>query len=134
MLRIVCPSCQARLNAKEKLLGQTRNCPKCGHPVLIEAPDETSEASPETVEASGGEVLLQTEQAEALPRTAVLADPPRELGHGCQYLILDPHRIVATWEANGLGWQLQTAAGPVSASRNTEELPARAASSWSSCG
>ena len=39
MIRVTCSNCGAKLNAKEKLAGQTRKCPKCSEPVLIEAPE-----------------------------------------------------------------------------------------------
>ena len=49
MIRLVCPNCKSKLSAKEKLLGQTRNCPKCGEPVLISLPDPASQLADEEV-------------------------------------------------------------------------------------
>lgn len=39
MIRIICPGCGSKLNAKEKLVGQTRPCPKCGQPIMIATPE-----------------------------------------------------------------------------------------------
>jgi len=36
MLVVQCPGCSARFKAKDELLGQTRKCPKCSAPILIE--------------------------------------------------------------------------------------------------
>lgn len=37
-IKIVCPSCQAKLGVPKTLIGQTRNCPKCKVPFLISVP------------------------------------------------------------------------------------------------
>ena len=44
MIRVICPTCKSTLNAKDKLAGQTRKCPKCGQPVLIGEPDASAES------------------------------------------------------------------------------------------
>lgn len=40
MIRLTCPVCQSKLNAKEGLAGQTRKCPKCGNPLVIPATED----------------------------------------------------------------------------------------------
>ncbi|MFZ5830498.1 MAG: hypothetical protein ACOY3P_10435 [Planctomycetota bacterium] len=51
MIRVTCASCGSKLDAKEKLLGQVRKCPKCGQPVRIERaatkPDDTGQGRAE---------------------------------------------------------------------------------------
>ena len=37
MIRVTCPHCGSKLNAKDELAGQTRKCPKCAQPVRIVA-------------------------------------------------------------------------------------------------
>jgi len=38
--QIHCPSCNGTLNAKTSLIGQTRHCPKCQTPILIQQAKE----------------------------------------------------------------------------------------------
>ncbi len=38
MIRFACPKCGARLSAKEDIVGQTRQCPKCGTALVVPAP------------------------------------------------------------------------------------------------
>ncbi len=128
MLQITCPNCQSKLNAKEKLVGQTRNCPKCKHPVLIQAltqsqTDLASEvAKPDETEPSSIAVGPQDE-AEGLAKVTAIADPVTELKSPNKYVICDRQRIIAVWE--GEGWQLKTPAGLISAKRNTEQIPSQ---------
>ena len=119
MLRIACPNCQSKLNAKEKLLGQTRNCPKCGTPVLIQPPDDATTA-PQT-EDETPTIHVEPDQAEPLAKVVAVADPVSKFTSPNRYLILDRQRLVAVWE--GDGWQLKTFAGLIPAKRNTEEIP-----------
>jgi len=130
MLQITCPNCQSKLNAKEKLIGQTRNCPKCKHPVLIEAPDRlstpTDVAPPANQENEDGLPTIHVEphnEGEGLAQVKPVADAVRELTTPNKYVICDRQRIVAVWE--GDGWQLKTPSGLVSAKRNTEQIPSQ---------
>jgi hypothetical protein len=131
MLRITCPNCQSALNAKEKLIGQTRNCPKCRHPVLIEAPDgmsaDPAEGGPDAVAESADESptihVEPRDEGEGLAQVTAIADPVKELKAPNKYVICDHQRIVAVWE--GDGWQLKTPAGLISAKRNTEQIPSQ---------
>jgi len=36
-IQIVCPGCNARIKAPVQLVGQTRACPGCGQPLLVQA-------------------------------------------------------------------------------------------------
>ncbi len=129
MLRITCPNCQSKLNAKEKLIGQTRSCPKCKHPVLIEAPPATSDGSGEdspvsdTSEATPSIMVQPRDEGEGLAQVVAVAAPVKELKTPNKYVILDRQRIIAVWEAEG--WQLKTPAGLISAKRNTEQIPSQ---------
>jgi DNA-directed RNA polymerase subunit M/transcription elongation factor TFIIS len=131
MLRITCPNCQSSLNAKEKLIGQTRNCPKCQHPVLIEAPDSGSADPVEktaslTTEGMDDETptihVEPRDEGEGLAQVTAIADAVTELKSPNKYVICDRQRIIAVWE--GDGWQLKTPTGLISAKRNTEQIPA----------
>jgi hypothetical protein len=115
MICLVCPNCQSRLNAKDELLGQTRDCPKCGQPVLIAEPD----ASAELLGAPA-----QTEPVYDLgPPGLPQPDVPKRLDRSSQYLICDRSKLVATWKDDGQGWLLKTNTGLVSAVRNADQLP-----------
>ena len=126
MLQITCPNCQSKLNAKEKLIGQTRNCPKCKHPVLIQAPEgaaqtESPAATPE--EATPAVIVHPREEGEGLAQVTAIADPVSELKSPDKYVICDRQRIIAVWE--GDGWQLKTPSGLVPAKRDTEQIPSQ---------
>jgi hypothetical protein len=111
-IRFVCANCQSRLSAKEKLLGQTRNCPKCGKPVLITQSD-----------AAAGP---PHDDAPAEPIEPITGPPirlPREINRQSHYVICDRARLVATWKNDGQGWMLKTNAGLVPAVRNSDQLP-----------
>ncbi len=113
MVHVTCPSCQSRLNAPEKLAGQTRNCPKCGTAVLIHAPPEGAPAPEERIVPDIGQ--------ESLP----VPDLPQELDRSSRYLICDSARLIACWQNDSRGWMLKTNAGLVSARRNRDMLPPR---------
>ena len=135
MLRITCPGCQSKLNAKEKLIGQTRKCPKCGYEVLIQAQadsmfDEREAAQADTVGGGEGEPTVHVEppqETEGLARVVPVAKPPQELVPPNKYLICDRQRLIAVWEGDGTGWQLKTPSGLISAKRNTEQIPTQGA-------
>ena len=37
MIRVTCPHCGSKLNAKDDLIGQMRKCPKCAQPLIVVA-------------------------------------------------------------------------------------------------
>lgn len=115
MIRLICPNCRSRLNAKDELLGQSRNCPKCGTPVVIAVPDTSSEFPDDTASAEPVYDLGQP----GLPTL----DVPKRLDRQNHYLICDRSKLVATWRDDGQGWMLKTNAGLVSAVRNSDQLP-----------
>lgn len=123
MVRITCPHCQSRLNAKDELIGQTRNCPSCGQPVLITAPPPPAEYD------TTGSIPLDdgpVEQHIEVPESSVLrqhTQRPERLVRHYRYLILDRERLLATWENNGQGWMIRSGPGFVTVSRNTDKLP-----------
>ena len=137
MLRITCPHCQSKLNAKEKLIGQTRKCPKCGQDVLIQprgteveptdlarSASDQSETVPVTEETPTVHVE-PPQEPERLAQVEAVADPPTELKPPNRYLICDRQRIIAVWEGDGSGWQLTSPTGLISAKRNTEQIPSQ---------
>ncbi len=114
MIRLVCPGCGSKLNAKDELVGQVRKCPKCGGPVEIRA----SEVLPERSE-------LAAEEGSAADVGLPVHHWLERLDRRCHYLIVDRARLVALWEDNGEGWMLKTRAGVVNAARNRELIPSQ---------
>ena len=108
MIRVTCPHCGSKLNAKDELAGQTRKCPKCAQPFLIVAdprPRQPAIASRPPADAAPGTQPRSPE--EALPSL----DLPEHLNRESHYLICDRTHLVAIWQNNGHGWMLKTTGG-----------------------
>jgi hypothetical protein len=114
MIRIICPVCHSKLNAKAELAGQSRKCPKCGNQVLIPRKSDDSEAN-----ASAPAAEPQVDKNAPLPHVRV----PERLARTSRYLILDREKVFALWEGSRDGWQLRLQDGYVSAARNADKLP-----------
>jgi len=128
MIQIKCPTCGSSLNAKRHLVGQVRDCPKCGAPVKILLPDELADESPESLSPDLA-VMEPSGQAEQVATPGQSGLPvhhwPQQLDRQHHYLICDKTKLVAAWENNGNGWMLKTRSGLVSAVRNRDQLPAQ---------
>ncbi len=120
MIRVSCPGCGSKLNAKDELAGQSRKCPKCGSVIEIPQPDAALESISLDVEDTGDQ-HAETPREEHLPTKHF----PERLVRLNRYLIADKAKVIATWENNGNGWMLKTGFGFVQASRNHEQLPAQ---------
>ena len=119
MIRIQCPGCGSTLNAKRRLIGQTRKCPKCGTPIQIDTP--SSLAQPGSEAAAEDASVAQPATDEALP----VHHWPERLDRTNVYLICGRAKLAALWQNNGEGWMLKTNAGYVSAPRNRDQLPSQ---------
>jgi len=108
VFQIRCPSCNSKLNAKVSLIGQTRNCPKCKTPVLIQQQrydlDDPVEGLPETAPVDTGSVR------------------PQQLEFHNRYFILGLDRLVAVWEGSK-GWQVNVGSGFAPARTNMAAIP-----------
>jgi len=111
MICLNCPQCKSKLNAKDKLAGQTRKCPNCGTQVKIPHPNAAAQPA--------------VEQADAGQPGLLALDVPQRLDRMNRYLICDNTRLVASWENNGRGWMLKTGMGMISARHNPDQLPNR---------
>ena len=118
MIRVTCPHCGSKLNAREELAGQTRKCPKCAQPVRVVA-DPAPAASDVILVAPADDAAPEPATEEGLP----LPDLPTHLNRESHYLICDRTHLVATWQNDGRGWMLKTNAGLIPAKRNREKLP-----------
>lgn len=128
MIRLVCPGCRSRIQAKDELAGQVRRCPKCQVAFRIPRPefptDEYLEA--ELVEgAAPAAVAPPPATTVGAPTEEAICpvDIPDKLVRSNVYLICDKNSVYAMWENNGRGWQIKGAMGFVSARQNSDELP-----------
>ncbi len=135
MIRLTCPSCDKKLNAKPETAGQMRKCPNCGQPIRI--PVEEPVAAPvaeaatapvdEPVAAPAAVVLGNTAAPEEVIAISEEHLPffhrPERLNRESYYLICNRTGLVATWENNGNGWMLKTVSGFIPAKRNRDQLP-----------
>ncbi len=118
MVRVICPSCNSKLNAKDELIGQVRRCPKCSQPVMIVA--SPTEAVEEPA-GSGEQSLVETVNIDFLP----VHDRPERLNRESHYFICDRAGVLATWANNGNGWMLRINGGFAPAKRNRDQLPSQ---------
>jgi len=105
--QIICPSCNSKLNAKASLEGQTRNCPKCKTPVLIQQHfvlDDPAAELPEPMTADTDYVRAQ------------------QLEFHNRYFILGLDRVIAVWEGSK-GWHVNVGAGFAPARNNMTAIP-----------
>ena len=105
-IRVVCKNCGSKLDAKDELRGQTRRCPKCSAPVLI----EPVLASP----SSTSNVSLSNEDAPGLKQIRMKQDN--------LYLVLGSDKEIAFWKANE-GWFLNVGNGYQSIKRVPDNIP-----------
>jgi hypothetical protein len=138
MIRIICPKCGSKINAKAKLIGEIRPCPKCREPLVILAP-EVTDNGPSAMAAEPSATAKPSATADEplasldLPtpvQTGLIGDkqrlslhPLKKLNRLNRYWIVDHAHIVASWSGDGKGWMLKTNAGMVSAVRNRDKIP-----------
>ena len=103
-IRVVCKNCGSKLNAKDELRGQTRSCPKCKEPVMIE---------PEPVVAPPVEEAPLNDEGTIRP----LRLQPNNL-----YVVLGSDKEIAYWK-NNEGWFVNVGTGYQSVKRAPERLP-----------
>jgi len=108
--QIFCPSCNSKLNAKASLEGQTRNCPKCKTPILVQRYFDLD--APESV-------LPESAADDANHADHVQA---QQLEFHNHYFILGLDRIVAVWEGSK-GWSVNVGTGFAPARSNMSAIP-----------
>ncbi len=118
MIRVTCPHCGSKLNAKDELAGQTRKCPKCAQPIHVVA-DPTPASRDDGLAPPLADPHVQPATEECLPSL----DLPEHLNRDSHYLICDRTHLVAAWQNDGRGWMLKTNSGFIPAKRNREMLP-----------
>ena len=103
MIRVTCPHCGSKLNAKDELAGQTRKCPKCAQPFVV-VPDPPPTLAEVAVAPPPDDPPAKSASEEALPSL----DLPERLNRDSHYLICDRAHLVAIWQNDGRGWMLKT--------------------------
>ena len=116
VLVVYCASCGSKLNAKEELRGQTRKCPKCGQPVLID--DKPTEPVSQYKQTGG---ITQTQLTGPTIEDEHIEKPSR-LDFANRYFIVGYDRLIAVWEA-GKGWRVNVGAGFALAKQNVGAIP-----------
>ncbi len=118
MIRVICPVCRAKIDAKDRLLGQTRNCPRCNAPVRIVPAKEPTPAP----DSSPTVAVRRPDNGIPQPPAGHVEIPSRLMRLN-RYLICDGSKVIAAWENNGHGWRIRTDHGFVSAARNRDRIP-----------
>lgn len=124
MIRLICPNCQSKLDAKDEAAGRVKRCPKCNTALRI--PD----AGSHNVVAE--EALVLDDAVPGQHVHGALDHDLREIHHGPErltrsnrYLICDQTKVIATWQDNGQGWMVKTSGGFGQARRNSDRLPSQ---------
>ena len=110
MIRVKCPSCGAKLDARDDLAGKTRKCPKCKNPITIPQPKAEEEPTP---------IIFMSSATDRLPSKTFL----ERLNRNNRYVICDKTMVIATWKNDGQGWMIRAASGFVPARRDSRSLP-----------
>jgi hypothetical protein len=119
MVKIICPHCEAKLNAKPHLVGEVRPCPNCGGPVTIVLPEDPQQLPSVPLDEPPAGVPHLVGNKSRLPTTIHL----EKLDRQNRYLICDRTSVVAAWANDGKGWMLKTTSGMIPLSRNADRLP-----------
>ena len=120
-IRVICGSCGSKIDAKDELRGQTRRCPKCRQPILIEPAAQPQAPQPQPVKA---------EQSQARPANAAsdAASPAteglkmRRLRPDDLYFVVGSDKLVAYWKS-GEGWMLNVGNGFSQVKRSPGLIP-----------
>lgn len=107
-IRIICKHCNSKIDAKDELRGQTRRCPKCRNPILIEP---TVMTRPES-----------TQQSSSTETTSETPLKVRQLRLDNIYVILGNDREIAFWK-KAEGWFINVGNGFEAIKRAPEKLP-----------
>jgi hypothetical protein len=119
MIRIICPNCGSKLNAKEKLIGESRPCPKCKEPIKIAIPEDHEQLPSLPLDEPDPDAPHLIANKPPLGNVRLL----ERLNRDNRYLICDRTSLFALWANDGHGWVLKTNTGNVPAARNPEKLP-----------
>ena len=113
--RVICKNCNSKIDVKDELLGQTRRCPKCKQPILLQP------AEPNVAAAQTPPVIDDVH--EEVPLGIIFRrNFPAKLNFLHKYLIFSPDRLIAVWESRQ-GWTVNVGSGFLPAKRNPDSIP-----------
>lgn len=118
-IRVICGSCGSKIDAKDELRGQTRRCPKCRQPILIEPAAQPQAPKPQPVKAVPTAPSTTAGDASA-PSTEGLK--MRRLRPDDLYFVVGSDKLVAYWKA-GEGWMLNVGNGFSQVKRSLGLIP-----------
>jgi CheY-like chemotaxis protein len=97
-IQVRCPGCGARIKAPSQLIGQTRDCPGCGQPLVVQmrVPEDLGPVLlPDEATALAG----CTNSAQGEEKVILLVDDDRELNDGlCSLLEKQGHRVLQAFD------------------------------------
>lgn len=117
-IRVICGSCGSKIDAKDELRGQTRRCPKCRQPILIEPAAQPQASKPQSVKTA--QPASQPAADAAAPATEGLK--MRRLRPDDLYFVVGSDKLVAYWKA-GEGWMLNVGNGFSQVKRSPGLIP-----------
>ncbi len=118
-IRVICGSCGSKIDAKDELRGQTRRCPKCRQPILIEPAAQPQAPKPQPVKAASTASGSDASDA-AAPATEGLK--MRRLRPDDLYFVVGSDKLVAYWKS-GEGWMLNVGNGFSQVKRSPGLIP-----------
>jgi CheY-like chemotaxis protein len=96
-IHIRCSGCNGRIKAPVKLLGQTRACPGCAQPLLIQRPPLQDE--PPLLVSDEGASLQPVGAAPGEEKLILVVDDDRELNDGLRCLLeKQGHRVIQAFD------------------------------------
>ncbi len=127
-IRVICGSCGSKIDAKDELRGQTRRCPKCRQPILIEPAAQPQASKPQPVKAAQSQAQ-PAKTAQTAPNAASDAASPateglkmRRLRPDDLYFVVGSDKLVAYWKS-GEGWMLNVGNGFSQVKRSPGLIP-----------
>lgn len=127
-IRVICGSCGSKIDAKDELRGQTRRCPKCRQPILIEPAAQPQASKPQPVKAAQSQAQ-SAKTAQTAPNAASDAASPateglkmRRLRPDDLYFVVGSDKLVAYWKS-GEGWMLNVGNGFSQVKRSPGLIP-----------
>ena len=120
-IRVICGSCGSKIDAKDELRGQTRRCPKCRQPILIEPAAQPQASKSQPVKAAQSQARPANAASDAAsPATEGLK--MRRLRPDDLYFVVGSDKLVAYWKS-GEGWMLNVGNGFSQVKRSPGLIP-----------
>ena len=117
-IRVICGSCGSKIDAKDELRGQTRRCPKCRQPILIEPAAQPQAPKPQPVKAEQPAATSANDAAAPAAEGLKM----RRLRPDDLYFVVGSDKLVAYWKA-GEGWMLNVGNGFSQVKRSPGLIP-----------